>query len=214
MLLTFVAYETQLYNLNIIALVHLELKALNVLQDKGTENEENDENKTNFFRQYSDKYEEVDAEQLQRLLNENILKDINHWQTEWRGIYSPLEEGRQVQGKNNQEKVHENQIELDSFHIESSYVLTVFYKTHCLLFYQDIFFRTDVSKTGTLLLGELRNAVMASGKRVSDDMLNLLALRYGASSGHITLESFISMVLRFDCMSSKYRWVTDDAKQH
>lgn len=54
-------------------------------------------------------------------------------------------------------------IELDSFLIESSYVLTVFYKTHCLLFYQDIFFRTDVSKTGTLLLNELRNAVMATG---------------------------------------------------
>jgi len=38
---------------------------------------------------------------------------------------------------------------------------------------------------------------------VSDDMLNLMALRYGASSGHMTLESFISLIIRVDCMSSK-----------
>ncbi|XP_023257590.1 calpain small subunit 1-like [Seriola lalandi dorsalis] len=69
--------------------------------------------------------------------------------------------------------------------------------------YKDIFFRTDVSKTGTLSLSELRNAIMASGKRINDDMLNLMALRYGASSGHITLESFITLILRFDCMTRK-----------
>ncbi|KAM3594062.1 uncharacterized protein V6R79_001579 [Siganus canaliculatus] len=32
-------------------------------------------------------------------------------------------------------------------------------------------------------------------------MLNLMALRYGSTSGVITLESFISLVLRLDCMS-------------
>lgn len=32
------------------------------------------------------------------------------------------------------------------------------------LFTQDIFFRSDVSQTGTLSLSELRNAVMATGK--------------------------------------------------
>lgn len=40
--------------------------------------------------------------------------------------------------------------------------------------------------------------------KASDDMLNLMALRYGGSSGHITLENFISLALRFECMSSKY----------
>lgn len=42
---------------------------------------------------------------------------------------------------------------------------------------------------------------------VSDDMLSLMALRYGASSGHMTLESFISLILRLDCMHSKWRRV-------
>lgn len=35
-------------------------------------------------------------------------------------------------------------------------------------------------------------------------MLNLMALRYGASSGHMTLESFISLILRLECMHSKW----------
>uniref|UniRef100_A0A3B5M049 Calpain-3/13-like C-terminal EF-hand domain-containing protein n=1 Tax=Xiphophorus couchianus TaxID=32473 RepID=A0A3B5M049_9TELE len=72
-----------------------------------------------------------------------------------------------------------------------------------VIIYKDIFFQTDVSRTGTLSLTELRNALVASGMRVSDDMLNLMALRYGASSGHMTLESFISLILRLDCMFSE-----------
>lgn len=38
-------------------------------------------------------------------------------------------------------------------------------------------------------------------------MLNLMALRYGASSGHLTLESFISLILRLECMHSKWSGV-------
>ncbi|MEQ2257570.1 hypothetical protein ILYODFUR_036069 [Ilyodon furcidens] len=78
-----------------------------------------------------------------------------------------------------------------------------------IIFCQDIFFQTDVSRTGTLSLTELRNAFVASGMRVSDDMLNLMALRYGASSGHMTLESFISLILRLECMFKIFRRLSD-----
>ncbi|XP_041809116.1 calpain-2 catalytic subunit-like isoform X2 [Chelmon rostratus] len=37
-------------------------------------NGQDDDNKKDLFQQFSDKYDEVDAEQLQRLLNDNILK--------------------------------------------------------------------------------------------------------------------------------------------
>lgn len=46
--------------------------------------------------------------------------------------------------------------------------------------------------------------VSSSGRRISDDMLNLLAMRYRTSSGVITLESFISLVLRIDSMAREY----------
>ncbi|XP_063764863.1 calpain-1 catalytic subunit-like isoform X1 [Eleginops maclovinus] len=152
-----------------------------MVEDKGTENEEND--KKTFFRQYSDKYEEVDAEQLQRLLNGNILKgDLKSGGFSidaCRSMVALMDTS--ITGKLNGEEF-----------------IRLWKKVET---YKDIFSVTDASKTGTLSLSELRNAIIASGIRVSDDMLNLLALRYGASSGHISLESFISMILRFDCMS-------------
>uniref|UniRef100_A0A3B3DI95 Zgc:136872 n=1 Tax=Oryzias melastigma TaxID=30732 RepID=A0A3B3DI95_ORYME len=67
----------------------------------------------------------------------------------------------------------------------------------------EIFYKCDVSQTGTLSLKELRNAIIAAGMSLLDDILNVIALRYGASSGHITLENFISLILRFDCMARK-----------
>ncbi|XP_054470060.1 calpain-1 catalytic subunit-like [Anoplopoma fimbria] len=147
-------------------------------------NGESDGKKRNLFRQYSDKYEEVDAEQLQRLLNENILKgDLKSGGFSidaCRSMVALMDAS--ISGKLNGEEFVRLWNKVDT--------------------YKDIFFRSDVSKTGTLSLSELRNAIMASGKRISDDILNLMALRYGASSsGQITLESFISLVLRFDCMN-------------
>uniref|UniRef100_A0A3B4F7D5 Calpain-1 catalytic subunit-like n=1 Tax=Pundamilia nyererei TaxID=303518 RepID=A0A3B4F7D5_9CICH len=106
-----------------------------------------DEQRREFFHKHSDKYEEVDAEQLQRLLNENILK-------------GDLKSG--------------------GFSIDACRSMVAL---------------MDVSCCGAC---DICHRI-----RVSDDMLNLMALRYGASSGHMTLESFISLILRFDCMNSK-----------
>lgn len=47
------------------------------------------------------------------------------------------------------------------------------------------------------------HALCCAGVMLNDDMLNLMALRYGGASGHMTLESFISLILRLDCMHSK-----------
>uniref|UniRef100_A0A3P8TLK5 Zgc:136872 n=1 Tax=Amphiprion percula TaxID=161767 RepID=A0A3P8TLK5_AMPPE len=125
-------------------------------------------------------YEEVDAEQLQQLLNEN-LKSGGFTIDACRSMVALMDTS--ITGKLNSEEF-----------------VRLWNK---VIKYKDIFFLTDVSKTGTLSLSELRNAFIASGMGVSDDMLNLMALRYGASSGHMTLESFISLILRLDCMLSK-----------
>ncbi|XP_033991168.1 calpain-1 catalytic subunit-like [Trematomus bernacchii] len=149
---------------------------------KQVKNEQDDENKISFFRQNSDKYEEVDAEQLQRLLNENILKgDLKSGGFSvdaCRSMVALMDTS--ITGKLNGEEF-----------------VRLWKK---VLMYKDIFFRTDVSRTGTLSTNELRNAFLALGIKVKDDMLSLMALRYGASSGHLTLESFISLILRFKCM--------------
>ncbi|XP_078134281.1 calpain-8 [Sander vitreus] len=154
-------------------------------------NVQEDENKRKLFSQYSDKYEEVDAEQLQRLLNEKILKgDLKSGGFSidaCRSMVALMDTS--ITGKLNGEEF-----------------VRLWRK---VITYKDIFFCTDVSRTGTLSLNELRNAFLASGVSISDDMLNLMALRYGASSGHMTLESFISLILRLDCMYKIFKQLSN-----
>ncbi|XP_034543428.1 calpain-1 catalytic subunit-like isoform X2 [Notolabrus celidotus] len=162
-----------------------------VTEPTPVQNSADDEKKRTLFRQFSDKYEEVDAEQLQRVLNDNLLK---------------------------------GDLKTGGFSIESCRSMVALFDTSItgklngeefvrlwkkIITYKDIFYRTDVSQTGTLSLSELRNALMASGKNISDDMLNLMALRYGSSSGQMTLENFISLILRFDCMYQIFSQLSD-----
>ncbi|KAF1375101.1 hypothetical protein PFLUV_G00235950 [Perca fluviatilis] len=154
-------------------------------------NVQEDERKRKLFRQYSNKFEEVDAEQLQRLLNEEILKgDLKSGGFSidaCRSMVALMDTS--ITGKLNGEEF-----------------VRLWRKVNT---YKDIFFRTDVSRTGTLSLSELRNAFLTSGISISDDMLNLMTLRYGASSGHMTLESFISLILRLDCMYKIFKQLSN-----
>lgn len=155
------------------------------------ENPADEERNRTLFRQFSDKYEEVDAEQLQSLLNDKILKgDLKSGgfsADACRSMVALMDTS--ITGKLNSEEF-----------------VGLWRK---IVTYKDIFSHFDVSQTGTLSLSELRKAIMASGMTISDGMLNLMALRYGASSGFITLENFIGLVLRFDRMSQIFRQLSD-----
>ncbi|KAJ0062644.1 hypothetical protein NL108_004260, partial [Boleophthalmus pectinirostris] len=102
-----------------------------------------DENKRTIFRQFSDQYEEVDAEHLQMLLNENILKgDLKSGGFSvdaCRSMVALLDTS--ITGKLNSEEF-----------------VCLWRK---ITTFKDIFYRTDVSRTGTLSMSELRNAVTA-----------------------------------------------------
>lgn len=154
-------------------------------------NDQEEEKNRAFFRQHSDKYEEVDAEQLQRILNEDLLKgDLKSG-------------GFSIDACRSMVALMDTSI---TGKLNSGEFLRLWNK---VMVYKDVFFQTDVSRTGTLSLKELRNAFRTSGIRVSDDTLSLMALRYGASSGHMTLESFISLVLRLECMLKIFRRLSD-----
>ncbi|KTF88697.1 hypothetical protein cypCar_00010020 [Cyprinus carpio] len=120
-----------------------------------------------LFPQYADKYGEVDAERLQRLLNENLYAGHSQKKTGF------------------------------SLDLCKSLVALMDVSSNI----RDIFYGKDVSRTGSLSLNELRNALTITGFVLSDSMLNLMALRYGDSNGEITLENFIVLVLRMDCMA-------------
>ncbi|XP_033844620.1 calpain-1 catalytic subunit-like [Periophthalmus magnuspinnatus] len=191
---TFNANETASFLLTIVSKaethIHESSSGLNyslVTGEEPSENNTTDDNKKTIFRQFSDKYEEVDAEHLQVLLNENIfkgdLKSGGFSVDACRSMVALMDTS--ITGKLNSEEFVGLWGKITTF--------------------KDIFFRTDVSRTGTLSMSELRNAIAAIGMKVSDDMLNLMAVRYGASSGHMSLENFISLVLRYECMSKVFQ---------
>ncbi|KAM9777650.1 calpain-8-like [Neosynchiropus ocellatus] len=139
------------------------------------------------FQQYCNQYEELDAEQLQKVLNDTFFR------------------GNMERGGFSIEACRSMVALLDTSingTLDSKEFVRLWKKVKI---YKEIFLRTDVSQTGTLSLRELRNAIIESGMMVSDNMLNLLALRYGATSGHMTLESFISLIIRLDSMFKVYK---------
>ncbi|CAL9686267.1 unnamed protein product [Knipowitschia caucasica] len=140
-----------------------------------------------IFLQHCDTCGEVNAEEIQKLLNEIILEGYTK-----SGIFS-------IDACRSLVALMDNSI-TGKLNFEEFFRLW-----NKALQYKEIFCRTDVSQTRSLSLRELRNALSLSGTKVSDSMLNLMALRYGASSGHMSLESFISLSLRLECMSKIYR---------
>ncbi|CAG5869177.1 unnamed protein product [Menidia menidia] len=118
-----------------------------VQKAKKRRNSQEEEKKRTLFRRYSDKFEEVDAERLQLILNEDVLKgDLKS------GGFSidACRSMTSITGRLNGEEF-----------------LRLWNK---VVTYKDIFFRTDVSRTGTLSLSELRNAFLATEifQRLSD----------------------------------------------
>ncbi|XP_074550087.1 calpain-1 catalytic subunit-like [Halichoeres trimaculatus] len=169
---------------------HEQMRITEAEEPHPAQNRAEDEKKRTLFRQFSDKYEEVDAEQLQKIVNENLrgnLKTGGFSIEACRSMVALFDTS--ITGKLNGEEF-----------------VRLWKK---ILTYKEVFYRTDVSQTGTLSLSELRNALMASGKKIGDDMLNLMALRYGSSSGQMTLENFLSLILRFDCMNQIFSQLSD-----
>ncbi|XP_056333515.1 calpain-14 [Danio aesculapii] len=141
-----------------------------------------------LFLQYADKYNEVDAERLQKLLNENLHAGRSQKTTGFsvdlcKSLVALMD--LSVTGR------------LSEFECLRLWKRAVFLK--------DIFYDMDVSHTGSLSVNELRNALKVAGFVLSDGMLNLMALRYADSNGEISLENFIVLVLRMDCMAKTFK---------
>ncbi|XP_030638741.1 calpain-1 catalytic subunit-like [Chanos chanos] len=157
---------------------------------------ENDE-RASLFLKYTDQYEEVDAEQLQKLLNENLLSGFSQKKANFsldssRSIVAVMD--LSVSGRLNEDEF----IRL--------------WKRAVL--YRDIFYRTNVSQTGNLSMNELRNALETAGFGLNDHMLNLMALRYGGSTGEMSLESFICLILRMESMAKTFRKIAAGGEMH
>nr|XP_061798931.1 calpain-1 catalytic subunit [Nerophis lumbriciformis] len=155
------------------------------------ETREADEEKGILFRQIFEKVDDVDANLLQELLNDKVLKgDLKT------GGFS-IDACRSM-------------VVMMSTNVNSKLNTGELYSLwKKVVKYKDIFLYTDVSTNGALSQSELRNAIFALGIRVSDNMLNMLTVRYGTSSGHVTLENFISLALRLVSMKKIFDRFSD-----
>ncbi|XP_068608334.1 calpain-2 catalytic subunit [Brachionichthys hirsutus] len=160
-------------------------------EEEEVKNGADDEHKRDVRHQLAGEYEEVNAEMLQKLINDKILKGEltsgGFSIDACRSMVALMDTS--ISGKLNGEE----------FHRLWNKIVT----------YKDIFIRTDVSETGALSLIMLKKAIMATGVRVSDDLLHVMGLRYSSATGLVTLESFISLALRFRCMTQIFKQISD-----
>ncbi|NXJ67393.1 CAN14 protein, partial [Rostratula benghalensis] len=81
-----------------------------------------------------------------------------------------------------------------------------------LLFYLEVFQKKDTSRSGKLDLVELHAAVRETGISLSNEICNLMAIRYGDPDLKISFESFVCFMLRVEIMGEAFRNLTQDGK--
>ncbi|NXJ04986.1 CAN14 protein, partial [Odontophorus gujanensis] len=81
-----------------------------------------------------------------------------------------------------------------------------------LLFYLEVFQKRDASRSGKLDLVELHAAVHETGISLSNEVCNLMAIRYGDPDLKISFESFMCFMLRVEIMGEAFRNLTQDGK--
>ncbi|NXC66605.1 CAN14 protein, partial [Anhinga anhinga] len=81
-----------------------------------------------------------------------------------------------------------------------------------LLFYLEVFQKRDTSRSGKLDLVELHAAVQETGISLSNEVCNLMAIRYGDPDLKISFESFVCLMLRVEIMGEAFRNLTQDGK--
>ncbi|KAL1258138.1 hypothetical protein QQF64_011382 [Cirrhinus molitorella] len=147
-----------------------------------------------LFRQYSDQYKVVDAEKLQQLLHENLLSGNKN--SEGFG----LDSCRSI-------------IAMSDLNVTGRLCGPEFIRLwNRIMTYKDIFYSMDSSKDGVLSLNELQNALEKTGLHLNEDILNLMFVRYGGASEQISLEGFICLVMRLNCMARIFQRLCENGK--
>ncbi|NXC86410.1 CAN14 protein, partial [Cercotrichas coryphoeus] len=81
-----------------------------------------------------------------------------------------------------------------------------------LLFYLEVFQKRDTNRSGKLDLVELQAAVQETGISLSNEVCNLMAIRYGDPGLQISFESFVCFMLRVEIMGEAFRNLTQDGR--
>ncbi|XP_061482103.1 calpain-14 [Rhineura floridana] len=148
-----------------------------------------------FFAKYFDQYPEINAVQLQRILNNVAWTNFQNY-----GLRFSLEACRGILAL----------LDLNSTGTLSIQEFRFLWKK--LLLYQEIFQKKDIHQTGTLDQAQLQASVQEIGISLSDELCKLLAMRYGNPDLKITFESFACFMLRVELMMEAFHNASKDGK--
>ncbi|KAM6081306.1 calpain-14 [Chlamydotis macqueenii] len=148
-----------------------------------------------FFTKHFEQYPEINAVQLQRILNNVSWRNFQSFHLSFsldacQGILALLD--------------------LNASGTLSIQEFRVLWKR--LIFYLEVFQKKDTSRSGKLDLVELHAAVQETGISLSNEICNLMAIRYGDPDLKISFESFVCFMLRVEIMGEAFRNLTQDGK--
>ncbi|NXJ31672.1 CAN14 protein, partial [Ciconia maguari] len=148
-----------------------------------------------FFTKHFEQNPEINALQLQRILNNISWRNFQSFHLSFsldacQGILALLD--------------------LNASGTLSIQEFRVLWKR--LLFYLEVFQKRDTSRSGKLDLVELHAAVQETGISLSNEVCNLMAIRYGDPDLKISFESFVCFMLRVEIMGEAFHNLTQDGK--
>ncbi|XP_003787555.1 calpain-14 isoform X1 [Otolemur garnettii] len=157
--------------------------------------EEQNEGQNEFFTKLFQKYPEINAVQLQNILNHMT----------WSGLGStqPLFSLEACQGI----------LALLDLNASGTVSLQEFRDLwKQLMLYQEVFHKQDKNGSGYLNWAQLRAAMKEAGIVLSDDVCQLMLIRYGGPSLHMDFVSFVHLMLRAENMEEVFQNLTQDGK--
>uniref|UniRef100_A0A8C5XHG0 Calpain 14 n=1 Tax=Microcebus murinus TaxID=30608 RepID=A0A8C5XHG0_MICMU len=157
--------------------------------------EDQNEGQNEFFTKIFEKYPEINAVQLQKILNSM------HWSS--LGSTQPLFSLEACQGI----------LALQDLNASGTVSIQEFRDLwKQLILYQEVFHKQDEDGSGYLNWAQLRAAMREAGIVLSNDVCQLMLIRYGGPSLRMDFVSFVLLMLRVENMEEVFENLTQDGK--
>ncbi|XP_015746311.2 calpain-13-like, partial [Python bivittatus] len=156
----------------------------------------NPDNYENIFLRYAYQNSYLDASQLQRILNEVLLKDLMAGLGTGDGFsFDSCKSLLALMDINANGKLSLQEFES----------LWITFKK-----YEDVFRREDENNVGFLNVSNFRRVVQETGLSVSDKLLQLLVMRYGDFAQRINFPDFLCCMFRLETMAKAFHNLSKD----
>ncbi|XP_060100641.1 calpain-13 [Heteronotia binoei] len=151
------------------------------------------------FQRYANQDSYLDASQLQRILNDVVLKDL--MASLGSGDRFSFDSCRSL-------------LALMDFKANGRLVLQEFEPLwRYLNKYKELFKKEDENKSGFLDISNLRRVIQMTGLSIDEKLLQLMTVRYGNSSMRLSFPDFVCCMIRLETMAKAFRNLSSGGRQ-